>query len=177
MLVSRAGDVFAGKSAVACDAIKVDEAWQLSHLVARDMSALLVWGGGTFAAIYRRPELLCRGIRLRDLQLQITSFSIGPCRQRPTDKIRAYHRLAGLANTAWFPDQLRHRACGGISCTELPCALSILRRNGIVSIGNDPICLRRAMTKMILGFANLANLWGLHSSAQFIYCHALILSI
>jgi hypothetical protein len=26
MLVSRAGDVFAGKSAVACDAIKVDEA-------------------------------------------------------------------------------------------------------------------------------------------------------
>ncbi len=47
----------------------------------------------------------------------------------------------------------------GISCTELSCALSISRRNGVVPIGNDVISPRGAMTKIVLGFADPANPW------------------
>ncbi len=45
----------------------------------------------------------------------------------------------------------------GISCTELPRALPISRRNGVVPIGNDAISPRGAMTKPMFGFADPAN--------------------
>ncbi len=56
----------------------------------------------------------------------------------------------------------------GISCTELPGALSISRRNGVVPIGNDAISPRvQAMTKMKLGFADPANPWSNGTTVAF----------
>jgi hypothetical protein len=72
----------------------------------------------------------------------------------------AIHKLAGLIGK-YRPDSWSAASLGarGISCTELPCALSISRRNGVVPIGSDAIYPRGAITKMSLGFANLANPW------------------
>jgi hypothetical protein len=47
----------------------------------------------------------------------------------------------------------------GISCTELPLALSISGKNGVGPIGNDAISLREAMTELTFEFANVANPW------------------
>jgi hypothetical protein len=86
--------------------------WNVSILVL--LPAFLAFAQSQFGEVVKN---LCYRTNLVEMP---TNATIDKTRNEGRKETFQKHGLAGSANTAWLPHQLRHRACGGFLAQNSP---------------------------------------------------------